>query len=863
MQIARQLGRTRIRLWIGLLVLASALAVVGPALAQEDAGESCPPTDLGELTDLLSTSGAWSADDECDQSQFRDNRPGRQFTFSLPEDAVVRIDLNSDDRDPILYLQDADGSLIDFDDDTGGSNDARIERSLSAGQYRIEASTAGSAGRDSGSFQLFVRVVSGCQEAIDLGTLEDSITTEGVWSHFGCESAFRADRSSQRYRFELSEQTKVQIDLTSVAADSFLYLIDAGGALLESDDDGGDRWNSRIVRLLGAGTYTLETTNWGDRDLKNLQEAGYRLSITPAADGPVIKLDAILAPQRVVLGLPFDIHYRVSNLGDAPLSSVDGSVRVRVRWPYISDWRTSRIGTTSDDGELWGVGASYHSDESLAAFGSRPLEQLHSFSGLFSWRYGATDVMLEVRTLDPDDVRLSRHVLSQPVMVLSGFDLGASTVNVDGNEYRVVSTVGEDGEVDTEVTEVATETPPAESDDETPELPDDVQLKAIYAAGVQTQVLSGLSELTATLRAATESLFTQVSRGGLPLSDVAPPAAPTSDALQAASAAAHRELLDQAGFDPSRFQSAETAESLVVRAGQAAALRIERSIDEWTRLGSVISAQDAIASHAAVSLAAQVDARLVEAAALVLRKRNAADGWQDPDVAAALADYRSDIDCRVDRAALSSGDAVLRHVSPVYAAMLDRAFCGITAAAEDHDLILTGLGLEMNPLIPQPEADLQAGRTPELPSVNWILARVHDDGRVEFGAELSNGEQVLPPGRMFPADPAREVWLHTEPVMLGENELGRIYARRLGTGVIEAAFVASGGTPTSAARWRLPADAAAGVWLFSGMIEGAAVGSGDDLVQRVADQPAGAGAAQFGDHLSLLSFIENNLQRNP
>ncbi len=849
---------------VAVVAAIAALAAWQSALAQDDPG-LCPPTDLGELSEAnspLSELSDWSGD-ECNESRFRDGRPGRQFRFSLDAEAVVRIDLNSSDRDPVLYLQSADGSLIDFDDDTGGSNDARIERSLPAGQYLIEASTAGWAGRDSGSFQLFVRVVSGCQEAIDLGTLDDSIATEGVWSHFGCESAFRADRSSQRYRFELSEQTRVQIDLTSAVADPFLYLLDAGGALLESDDDGGDRWNSRIVRLLGAGTYTLETTNWGDRDLKNLQEAGYRLSIAAAADGPVIKLDAILAPQQAVLNLPFDIHYRVSNLGDAPLSSVDGNAQVRVRWPYISDWRTSAIGTDSDDGELWGVGASYHSDESLAAFGSRPLEQLHSFRGLFTWRFGPTDVMLEVITLDPDDERLSRHVLSQPIMVLTGFDLGASTVSVDGSEYRVVSTVDEDGEVNTEVTEVTTETLSGESDEQPPELPDDVQLKAIYAAGVRTQVLSDLSELTTTLQAATESLFAQVSRGGLPLTEVAPPAAPTRDALQSVSAAAHRELLDRAGFDPSRFQSAETAEALVVRAGRAAALRIERSIDAWALLGSVISAQDAIASHASVSLSAQVDARLVEAAALVLRKRDAADGWQDPGVAAALADYRRGIDCRVDRAALSSGDAVLRHLSPIYAAMLDRAFCGIAAAAENHDLLLTGLGLEMNPLIPEPEAELPPSRTPDLPSVSWILARVHNDGRIEFGAELSNGEQVLPSDRMFPANPASNVWLRTEPVMIGEHDLGRIYARRLGSGVIEAAFVATGASPASAARWSLPADAAAGVWLFSGRIESAALGSGDDLVQRVADQPAGAGTAQFGDHLSLLSFIENNLQRNP
>jgi len=850
-----------------VVAVIAALAAWQSTLAQEEPGD-CPPTDMGELNEAnspLSASGDWSGSD-CNESRFHDGRPGRQFMFSLNAVAVVRVDLNSDDRDPILYLQNADGELIDSDDDTGGSNDARIERELPVGHYTIEASTVGWAGRDSGAFDLFVRIVSGCQDVIDLGTLEDTLSAEGVWSHYGCESAFRPDRSSQRYRFELAEPTRVQIDLTSLAADSFVYLLDAGGVLLESDDDDGDRWNARIVRLLGAGVYTLEATNWGDRDLKNLRGAMYEIQVAPVEAGPRIKLEALHAPDRVVLGLPFEIHYRVGNLGDAPLSSLNGSVQVRMRWPFISVWRTDVVDAEQDDGELWGVGASYHTAETLAAYGSQRLDQLHPFAGLFDWRIGPTDIMLEAITLDEEENRIDRHVLSRPIMVLSNFDLGTVRVSVGGAEYRVVSTVGEDGEVETEVAAVA-EVPQIDEsdsiDEESSELAEDVQLKAIYAAGVRTQVLSDLPAVIDALRTATGSLFAQVSRGGLPLSDVPASTAPTRNALLAISASAHRELLEQAGFDSSRFQSAETAEALVVRAGQAAALRIERSLDQWSLLPDVISAQEAITAHASLSHATQVDARLVEAAELVLLKRDAVDGWEDTDVASALAEYRRGIDCRPNTRALSSGDAVLRHLSPVYAAMLDNAYCGILAADDDHDLLLTGLGLSMNPLIPEPAVEDRPRPAPRVPSVDWVLTRVHEDGRIEFGAELSNGERVLPIGGMFPADAPLDVWLRTGPVTSGETELGRIYARRLATGIVEAAFVASGGRPTGATRWSLPADTAVGVWLVSGPVERASVGSGDDLVQRVADQPAGAGTAQFGDHLSLLSFIENNLQRNP
>ncbi|MCY3569497.1 MAG: hypothetical protein OXH38_12775, partial [Chloroflexi bacterium] len=238
-------------------------------------------------------------------------------------------------------------------------------------------------------------------------------------------------------------------------------------------------------------------------------------------------------------------------------------------------------------------------------------------------------------------------------------------------------------------------------------------------------------------------------------------------------------------------------------------------------------------------------------------------GWNDPAVARARVDYARGIDCAPDPRAFPLGDDVLRYISPIYAHMLDRAYCGILAADNDHDLLLAGLGLSMDPLIPEPAVEDRPRPMPQVPSVEWVLTRVHEDGRVEFGAELSNGLQVLPSARMFPADAPTDVWLRTGAVTSGDTELGRIYARRLGTGVIEAAFVASGGRPAGAMRWSLPVDAAAGVWLFGGPVERVSVGSGDDLVQRIADQPAGAGTAQFGDHLSLLSFIENNLQRNP
>ena len=848
-----------------VVLLIAALATLNSAGAQEDPNPCPPPTDLGELGDLLTASGTWSTE-ECDNSEFLENRPGQRFLFSLAEEAEVRIDLSSDSRDALVYLLAEDGRLIDSDDDTGGSANARIERVLPAGTYQIEASAVGWSGRETGAFELTLRVVRGCREIVDLGRLEDALSADAVWSHFGCESSFRPDRSSQRYRFELVGTTRVQIDLTSNLADPYVYLLDAAGVLLESDDDGGVGFNSRIVRLLGAGAYTIEATNWGDRDLKNLQEAPYQLNIGLAEDGPIIKLEAIEAPDRVVLGLPFEVHYRVGNLGDTPLSAVDGSVRVRLRWPYVSDSQTPIIGTGTDEGggERWGVGASYHTNESVSAFGSEVLPQLESFDAEFTWRIGPTDVMLEALVLDEAGDRIDRHWLTRPIMVLSGIEFAPVTIRVDDADYLVAAIAEDDGQVTTEVTPAPPADESANGDESAPE-ESDIADRAIYAAGVRTRVIGEFNPIIESLQAQAESLFSRIGRGGEPLSNVPNAAAPTLDVLLETLNATHSETLMNAGFERRQFQSAASAENIVVRAGRAAAKRIDQFTRDWADLtepSRVISASEALRVHAELEFATQVDLTVVEAAALVVIKREAEDGWSDPDVAAALDAYAADIDCDVNASSLAFADSALRQQSPVYGFMLDRAYCGALAASKDHELLLTGLDLESNPLIPQPQISDEASAPSAVAAVR-LLARVLEDGQVGFAVDLSNGERALPVQRLLPANAPSDRWLRTGPVIHDGEEIGRVHARRLSGGLVQATYVPTGVSMAETSRWIVPEDAPLGAWLASGDLERSPESSGDDLVQRVGDQAAGAGATQLGDHLTLLSLIENNLQRNP
>ena len=73
------------------------------------------------------------------------------------------------------------------------------------------------------------------------------------------------------YYFTIDSDRDVTIDLHS-SVDTYMYLLSGLGkdaTLLEQDDDSGDGFDSRIVRSLVAGTYTIEVTTFAYNQLGN------------------------------------------------------------------------------------------------------------------------------------------------------------------------------------------------------------------------------------------------------------------------------------------------------------------------------------------------------------------------------------------------------------------------------------------------------------------------------------------------------------------------------------------------------------------------------------------------------------------
>ena len=111
-------------------------------------------------------------------------------------------------------------------------------------------------------------------------------TIEGQWTS-SCDSHARWQRYSQFYTFEVSQQSKITIDLVS-HADPYLYLrVGQGtdrGASVETNDDGGAGRNARISRQLDVGWYTIEATTYYRR-----AEDKFQLTIGGLAAGSLQK----------------------------------------------------------------------------------------------------------------------------------------------------------------------------------------------------------------------------------------------------------------------------------------------------------------------------------------------------------------------------------------------------------------------------------------------------------------------------------------------------------------------------------------------------------------------------------------------
>ncbi len=803
-----------------------ALGWSGSAWAQGES--SCEVIDLGTLGTEegveLTAYGRWTTED-CD-SRFRTGSDAHTYRFEVVEGGRIRIGLGSANGDSFLYLLAEDGRRLADDDDGGARLDARIERDLTPGIYIVEATTVGGRGRGPADFSLSISRVTSC-DPVHLGMLQTGVdlTVTGSWTLDTCGSRFVVEHPAHGYLFDLPQGGRVRVDLMSENGDPVLSLVSTTAGLIAANDDGGERRNSRIDRYLGPGTYLLEATTYLERDYQPLM-ADFTLVVhlvDERADQAsfLLKVEDVHTPEQVVAGQPFDVHYRVGNLGGGGLADVGGNAEVYVVGPRVYEF----IDPLAASEETWESGVSYHSSVETASETSVALGAITPFEVTLSGS-GPSWLFVGVITYDEAGEERGFHGQWHNLMVLSGTTFDPVTVSVDGAEYLVETESDVDGLVTTTVSSIAD--PEADVDSS-------LRAQAIYAAGVHTQVLNRIFErpAIADLRVMGASAPVEVE-------------SPSSTALLEQFAGRYKDALDVSGLTDAL--AAEEAliptdvEDLVLDLSRSASMEYVSMAASWSALqdrvgeNGPLSFANALALHSELVYAEGVIAPAVAAGRVVKRARAARLGWEDAGVQGMIDELAQQTSCgdpgeglrevleatgTTDLEEMLRLEAEMRATLPVYGLTMDAVLCAVASADDENTLFLEGLALADSSDILALFGYEQPPATTAAPPSHLlrIIARLTRDGRIEHGVELSDEEQILPSRRYLSSSEPSGTWRASSDVEVEGDPIGRIRSRWLDDGRVELGFMdAAGGTITPEFRF-LSADIPAGVWLRSGEIE--------------------------------------------
>ncbi|HZZ78749.1 MAG TPA: PPC domain-containing protein [Gemmataceae bacterium] len=190
----------------------------------------------------------------------------RTYKFKMVEGKAYQIDMKSKEFDSYLRLEDANGTQVAFDDDSGDFRDARIiYRANKTGEFTIICTSF--SGGNTGKFQLLVNekgapAVAAKAKALAFikGKNQVSVTAKLQKD----DAVYKANRPGKFFLVTLEAGKSYQIDMKSKAFDSYLYLEDADGIVVAQDDDSGGFPDARITyRPTKTGRFRIIASHYG------------------------------------------------------------------------------------------------------------------------------------------------------------------------------------------------------------------------------------------------------------------------------------------------------------------------------------------------------------------------------------------------------------------------------------------------------------------------------------------------------------------------------------------------------------------------------------------------------------------------
>ena len=250
-----------------------------------------------------SVTGEWTG--ECD-SVGRSGRYARFFTFSLDNQAAVRIDLESS-WDTYMFLRSGlgrDGQKLHHDDDGGNGRNSQISESLAAGEYTIEATTYGR--EKTGAFTL---TVVGLPDQAPPAAVPEISIAAGTDITEGGDATFTVTATpTPSANLDVTVEVSQSGDYASTGSQTVTIPTTGSQTLtITTTDDANDEADGSVTATISTGTgYTVsssasaatvavsdddaptlpETSITADGDVTEGTDASYTLTATPkpAAD---------------------------------------------------------------------------------------------------------------------------------------------------------------------------------------------------------------------------------------------------------------------------------------------------------------------------------------------------------------------------------------------------------------------------------------------------------------------------------------------------------------------------------------------------------------------------------------------------
>ena len=159
-------------------------------------------------------------------------------------------------------LEDASGDTLAIDDDDGVGSNFLLSREAGAGTYYVKV--RGYSGSTTGNYRLHVAFTPGAGPP---GDGDDHGDTRSEATGVAAGSSTRGVLTAgdvDYFRVTLSQAGTLTAS-TVGGTDTYGQLEDAGGTILDGDDDGGSGSNFRVSAPVGAGTYYIVVKGYDSR----------------------------------------------------------------------------------------------------------------------------------------------------------------------------------------------------------------------------------------------------------------------------------------------------------------------------------------------------------------------------------------------------------------------------------------------------------------------------------------------------------------------------------------------------------------------------------------------------------------------